>query len=131
MSPYSIDLFHELDNVFIQQFQNNIGLSISLTDLMHCKKGLEEKVTNSIDRFKHLHAQVSHHVPDLDIQHIFIINLQKGVKDKIMITEFTSFLQLCVALHYYQLQVSQFEITTQMAHVLVDKSDATPNHNKF
>ena len=49
-----------------------------------------------------------------------------------MLTKFTFFFQkLCATLHHYQLQVSQFESTTPMAPVPIDKSDATPNPNKF
>ena len=47
-----------------------------------------------------------------------------------MLTEFTSFQQLCATLHHYQLQVSQFESTIPMAPVPIDKSDAAPNPNK-
>ena len=103
---------------------------MSLTDLMHCKKKSKEKLTKFIVRFKHLHAQISYLVPDIDIQHILISNLQKDIRDKILLTEFTSFQQLCATLHHYQLQVSHFESTTLMAPTPVDKSDATPNPNK-
>ncbi|WP_044908731.1 hypothetical protein, partial [[Clostridium] innocuum] len=131
LPPYSIDSFPKLANAFIQQFQNNIGPQVSLTDLMHCKQSAKEKLTEFIGRFKHLHAQISYHVPDIDIQCMFISNLQKDIRDKILLTEFTSFQQLCAVLHHYQLQVSQFESNTPMAPIPVDKSDAAPNPNKF
>ena len=51
---------------------------MSLTDLMHCKKSAKEKLTEFIGRFKHLHAHISYHVLDIDIQRIFFSNLQKG-----------------------------------------------------
>ena len=62
---------------------------------------------------------------------MFISNFQKDIRDKILLTEFTSFQQLCVAIHHYQLQVSQFESNTPMDPIPVDKSDASPNPNKF
>ena len=70
---------------------------------MHCKEGPRDKVIDFIGRFKHLHAQISYHVPDIDIQHRFIANLQKEIRDKIILTKFTSFSQLCATLHHYQL----------------------------
>ena len=104
---------------------------MSLTDFMHCKQKAKEKLTKFIGRFKHLHAHISYLVPDIDIQHMFISNLQKDIRDKILLTEFTSFQQLCAALHHYQLQVSQFERNTPMAPIPIDKSDVAPNPNKF
>ena len=62
---------------------------------------------------------------------MLISNLQKGIRDKIFLTEFTSFQKLCQVLHHYQLQVSQFERTNTIAPVPIDKSDATPNPNKI
>ena len=58
---------------------------------MHCKQGIEEKVTDFIGRYKHLCAQISFLVPDNDIQRIFISNLQKNIRDKLLLFEFTSF----------------------------------------
>lgn len=103
---------------------------MSLTDLMHCKQNTEEKLIEFIGRFKYLYTQISYLVPDIDIQHFFS-NLQKDIRDKILLTKFTSFQQLCVVLHHYQLQVSQFESNIPMALVPVDKSDVAPNPNKF
>ena len=97
---------------------------------MHCKQNSKEKLTEFIGRFKHSHAQISYPIPDIDIQHMFISNLQKDIRDKILLTEFTSFQQLCVVLHHYQLQVSQFESTSPMAPIPVDKSELAPNTNK-
>ena len=104
---------------------------MSLSDLMHCKQNTKEKLTNFIGRFKHLYAHISYPVLDIDIQHMFISNLQKDIRDKILLTEFTSFQQLCAALHHYQLQVSQFERNTLMSLVPVDKGDNAPNPHKF
>ena len=87
LTPYSINSFPQLANAFIQQFQNNIGLQVSLIDLMHCKQNSKEKLTKFIGRFKHLHAHISYHVPDIYIQHIFIPNLQKDIRDKILLTK--------------------------------------------
>lgn len=42
--------------------------------------------------------------------------------DKLLFLEFTSFMQLCIVLHNYQLQVSQFELFSSMA--LVDKNES-------
>ena len=41
---------------------------MSLIDLMHCKKGVKENVFDFIDEFKHLHAQISFPIPNVDIQ---------------------------------------------------------------
>lgn len=103
LPPYSITSFQQLANAFIQQFHNNIGPKFTLIDLMHCKQGVKEKVTNFIGRYKNLYSQISFLVPDQDIQKIFIANLQKDIRDKLLLTEFTSFLQLCIVLHNYQL----------------------------
>ena len=56
-----------LANAFIKQFHNNIGPYVSLIDLMHCKQGPKDKVTDFIGIFKRLHAKISYHVLDLDI----------------------------------------------------------------
>ena len=73
LPPYSIDSFPQLANAFIQQFQNNIGLQVSLTDLMHCKQSFKENLTKFIGRFKHLvHTQISYPIPSIDIQCMFI-----------------------------------------------------------
>ena len=91
LPSYSITSFQQLANAFIQQFQNNIGPKVTLIDLMHCKQGVKEKVTNFIGRYKHLCDQISFSMPDSDIQRIFISNLQKDIRDKLLFTEFTSF----------------------------------------
>ena len=67
LTPYSINSFPQLSNAFIQQFQNNIGLQVSLTDSMHCKQNSKEKLTKFIGRFKHLCAHISYLVPNIDI----------------------------------------------------------------
>ena len=64
---------------------------MSLIDLMHCKQNSKENLTVFIGRLKHFHAHISYHVPNIDIQCIFISNLQKYIRDKIFLTEFTSF----------------------------------------
>ena len=98
-----------------------------LTDLIYYKQNSKENLTKYIGRFKNFIAQIFYHVPDIDIQRMLISNLQKDIRDTILFTKFTSFKQLCAVLHYYKLQVSQFESTTPMAPILVDKSDAAPN----
>ena len=76
MRLYSINSFHKLLNIFIQQFLNNIDLFVCFIDLIHYKQGPKEKVTDFVGRFKILHAQISHHVLDTNhIQHKFIANL--------------------------------------------------------
>jgi hypothetical protein len=69
---YSIYSFQTLTNAFIQKFQNNIGPQISLTNLMHCKHNIKEKIADFIGRFKHLYARISYLVSDHDIQRIII-----------------------------------------------------------
>lgn len=56
-------------------FENNIGHFISLKNLMHCKQGPKEKMTNCIGRFKHLHAQLPYHVCNIDIHHMLNVIL--------------------------------------------------------
>ena len=90
-TPYSINLFPQLANAFIQQFQNNIGPQVYLIDLMHYKQSSKKKLTNFFGRFKHLHAHISYPVPNIEIQCMFISNLQKDVRDKIFLAQFTSF----------------------------------------
>ena len=63
-------------------------------------------MTQFIRRFKNLHAYISYPILDIDIQRMFISNLQRDIRDKILPTEFTSFQKLCAMLHHYQLQVS-------------------------
>ena len=61
---------------------------------------------------------------------MFISNLQKDIRDKILLTKFMSFQKICSVLHHYQLQVSQFESNTPMAPIPIDKSDAYHSPNK-
>lgn len=70
---------------------------------MHCKQTIKEKVTDFIGRFKHMYAQISYPMTDHDIQRIFISNLWKDIRDKIILTEYTSFSHLCAVLHHYHL----------------------------
>ncbi|GLJ19066.1 hypothetical protein SUGI_0342280 [Cryptomeria japonica] len=123
LPSYSITSFEQLANAFIQQFQNNISPKVTLIDLMHCKQGVKEKVTDFIGRYKHLYAQISFPVPNNDIQRIFISNIQKDIRDKLLFSEFTSFQQLCATLHNYQLTVSQMEQSHPMAPS--DKGDSS------
>ena len=62
---------------------------------MHCKQGPKEKVTNFIGRFKNLHASILYPMSDIDIQHMFIMNLLKDIRNNILLTNFTFFSQLC------------------------------------
>lgn len=104
---YSITYFQQLANAFIQIFHNNIGPKVTLTDVIHFKRGVKEKVSDFIVRYKHFYSQFL--VPDQDIQNIFISNLQKDIRDKLLLIEFTSFLHLCVILYNYQLTMSQLD----------------------
>lgn len=52
----NIKSFQKLANDFIQQFHNNIGPKINLTDLIHCNKGVKEKVIDFIGGYKHLYS---------------------------------------------------------------------------
>lgn len=110
LPPYSITSFQQLVNSFIQQFHNNI----TLTDLIHCKQGVKEKVIDFIGRYKHLYSEISFLAFNQDIQRIFISNFQKEIRDKLLIFEFTFFLQLCIVLHNYQLTMSQLEQSPSM-----------------
>lgn len=76
---------------------------------MHCKQNVKEKAIEFIRRFKHLYDYISYPMSDHDIQRIFISNLQKYIRGKILLTEYASFLHLCAVLHHYQLHVSQLE----------------------
>lgn len=89
-------------------FKKNIGPRITLTDLIHCKQGVNEKMTDFIGRYKYLHSQVAYPMPNHDVQRICIANLQKDIRDKLLFSKFTSFTQLCAVLRNNQLQVSPF-----------------------
>ena len=103
LTPYSINSFPQLANTFIQQIQNNILPQVSLTDFMYCKQNSKEKLTKFLGRFKHLHAHISYLVPDIDIQHMFISNLQKDIRNKIFLLNlplFKNFVQHFIIINY-------------------------------
>lgn len=80
----------------MQYFQNNIYPQISLTDFMHCKQEVKEKVVDFMDRYKYLHSQIAYHVSDGDVKIVLINNLQKDIRDNIYIFYYTSFIHLCM-----------------------------------
>lgn len=82
--PQSIHSLEQLANTFVQHFQSNIGPQITLTNLMHCKQEVQEKVAAFIGRYKHLHSQIAYHVFDGGVQRMFINMLQKDIRDELL-----------------------------------------------
>lgn len=80
-------------------------------------------MTNFIGRYKNLHSQITYPMTNDDVQRIFTTNLQNDIRDKLLFSKFSSSIQLYGMLHNYQLQVSQFEISSSMAPI--DKNEST------
>lgn len=77
---------------FTQNFQNNIRSQVTLTNLVHNKLGIKEKVTDFIGRYQTLYSQISYSLLDANIQTIFIGNLQLHITDNILLMKYPSFI---------------------------------------
>lgn len=72
----SIFSFDQLVNQFLRQFQANIRLKMTFSDLVQCKQGDNEKITDFIVRYQVLFSKISYLLPDSNVQKVFIGNLQ-------------------------------------------------------
>lgn len=98
---------------------------------MHRKWDVKEKFSYFIGRFKNLYAQIYYHVPNRNNKKIFISFSLKDIRDKIVLTKYTSFSHIYVALQHYQLKASQLEISTSMTPINSDKIDIVVNQFFF
>jgi len=98
LPPNSINSFSQLVDQFLQHFQAIIGPIVSLIDLVHCKQGSKEKLTEFIGRYQGLISQIQYPIKDEDLYKVFIINLQLNICDKILLMKYSSFQHLCITL---------------------------------
>lgn len=60
-----------------------MGPKMTLVDLMTCKQKEDEKVTNFISRYPTVYSQVNVKIHDVDLQQMFIANLQDKLQRKL------------------------------------------------
>lgn len=87
----SIGSFNELIDAFYNNFQIHMGPKITLVDLMTCKQKVDEKFTNFKVQYQMLYSQINIKILDVDLQRIFISNLQDEIQTNLEMLIFPSF----------------------------------------